>query len=159
MTEEAWLPVAAAETAAVSKPGVSKPGASAAAVGAAPFFAGAREGKLRLQRCRACGTWAFPLRTRCQACGSSAMQWRDASGRGTIFSHAVLHRPYHPWHQGRLPLVLAQIDLAEGVRLQSNIVDLDADADADQIEAGREVEVAFETLADGSGTVPVFKLV
>ena len=85
------------------------------------------------------------------------MQWRDASGRGTIFSHAVLHRPYHPRHQGRLPLVLAQIDLAEGVRVQSNIVDLDADAD--QIRVGREVEVAFETLADGSGTVPVFKLV
>ena len=85
------------------------------------------------------------------------MQWRDASGRGTIFSHAVLHRPYHPRHQGRLPLVLAQIDLAEGVRLQSNIVDLDADVD--QIRVGREVEVAFEALADGSGTVPVFKLV
>ena len=152
MTEEAWLPVGAAETAAVSTPD-----ASTAAVGAAPFFAGAREGKLRLQRCRACGTWAFPLRTRCQACGSIAMQWRDASGRGTIFSHAVLHRPYHPRHEGRLPLVLAQIDLAEGVRLQSNIVDLDADAD--QIKIGREVEVAFEALADGSGTVPVFKLV
>ena len=87
------------------------------------------------------------------------MQWRDASGRGTIFSHAVLHRTYHPRHQGRLPLVLAQIDLAEGVRLQSNIVDLDDDADADQIKVGREVEVAFEALADGSGTVPVFKLV
>ena len=86
------------------------------------------------------------------------MQWRDASGRGTIFSHAVLHRPYHPRHQGRLPLVLAQIDLAEGVRLQSNIVDLAAAA-ADQIKVGREVEVAFEALADGSGTVPVFKLV
>ena len=154
MTEEAWLPVAAAETAAGSTPG-----ASAAAVGAAPFFAAARAGKLRLQRCRACGTWALPLRTRCQACGSGAMQWRDASGRGTIFSHAVLHRSYHPRHQGRLPLVLAQIDLAEGVRLQSNIVDLDADADADQIKVGREVEVAFEALADGSGTVPVFKLV
>ena len=154
MTEAAWLPVAAAETAAVSTPG-----ASVAAVGAAPFFAAAREGKLRLQRCRACGTWAFPLHTRCQACGSSAMQWRDASGRGTIFSYAVLHRPYHPRHQGRLPLVLAQIDLAEGVRLQSNIVDLDLDADADQIEVGCEVEVAFEALADGSGTVPVFKLV
>ena len=85
------------------------------------------------------------------------MQWRDASGRGTIFSHAVLHRPYHPRHEGRLPLVLAQIDLAEGVRLQSNIVDLDAGAD--QIKVGREVEVAFEALADGSGTVPVFKVV
>ena len=154
MTGEAWVPIGAAETAAVSTPG-----ASTAAVGAAPFFAAARDGKLRLQRCRACGTWALPLRTRCQACGSSAMQWRDASGRGTIFSHAVLHRPYHPRHQGRLPLVLAQIDLAEGVRLQSNIVDLDDDDAADQIKVGREVEVAFEALADGSGTVPVFKLV
>ena len=152
MTEEAWLPVGAAERAAVSTPG-----ASAAALGEAPFFAAAREGKLRLQRCRACGTWAVPLRTRCQACGSSAMRWRDASGRGTIYSHAVLRRPYHPRHEDRLPLVLAQIDLAEGVRLQSNIVDLGAGAD--QIKVGREVEVAFETLADGSGTVPVFKLV
>ena len=121
---------------------------------AAPFFDGAKEGKLRLQCCDDCGTWSFPLRSRCQACGSAEMQWRDASGRGTVFSHALLHRQYHPRHEGRLPLVLAQIDLEEGVRLPSNIVE----ADPADIKVGMDVEVAFETFEDGSGAIPVFKL-
>lgn len=118
----------------------------------APFFDGARQGKLRLQRCSVCGTWGFPPMSRCTACGSGDIVWADASGRGTVFSHALLQRVYHPRHQDRLPLILAQVDLPEGVRVLTNLVDVDPAA----VKVGDPVVAAFETFADG-GVLPVFK--
>ncbi len=118
----------------------------------APFFDAAAEGKLRLQCCDDCGTWTFPYRERCQHCGSRSIVWRDASGRGTLYSHGLLRRAYHPRHEGRLPIILAQVDVVEGVRLSTNLVDVAPDA----VKAGMEVEVAFESLPDG-GIIPVFR--
>ncbi len=118
-----------------------------------PFFDGARAGKLRLQACNDCDTWMFPLKTRCQNCGSTALAWRDASGRGTLFSHARLRRAYHPRHRDRLPLILAWIDLDEGARIISNIIDADPGA----VKVGMPVQVAFEQLPDGVA-IPVFRL-
>lgn len=118
----------------------------------APFFAGARACKLRLQKCSDCGTWGFPPMSRCTACSSDRIAWADASGEGTVFSHARLRRVYHPRHEGRLPLVLAQVDLPEGVRVLTNLVDVDPEA----VRVGDAVVVTFETFADG-GVLPVFK--
>ena len=118
----------------------------------APFFEAAREGVLRLQRCPACDTWTFPFRKRCQQCGATELEWSDSRGRGTLYSHALLRRQYHPRHEGRLPLILAWIDLDEGVRIPSNVVDVEPDA----LRVGMPVEVAFETFPDG-GVIPVFR--
>jgi uncharacterized OB-fold protein len=118
----------------------------------APFFDGAKAGKLRLQRCRACAAWGFPPVSRCTECGSDEIEWADASGKGTVYSHALLQRPYHPRHQGRLPIVLAQVDLPEGVRVMTNLVDVAPES----VRTGDAVVVAFETFPDG-GVLPVFK--
>ncbi len=118
----------------------------------APFFDGAREGKLRLQCCAACDTWAYPLRERCQSCGATEMTWRDASGAGTLYSFGLLRRVYHPRHEGRLPLILAEVNIAEGIRLSTNLVEIEP---AD-IRIGMMLMVDFETLPDG-GVIPVFK--
>jgi uncharacterized protein len=48
----------------------------------APFFDGAREGKLMPQRCTGCDKWSFPVRERCPHCFSGKLKWRQASGRG-----------------------------------------------------------------------------
>jgi uncharacterized OB-fold protein len=117
-----------------------------------PFFDGARAGELRLQACRDCGGWMYPVRRRCQHCGSTALEWRTASGRGTLYSHARLAREYHPRHAGRLPLVLAWVDTEEGVRLPTNLVDCDPAA----AKCGMAVQVTFETFPDG-GVIPVFR--
>ena len=113
----------------------------------------ARAGKLRLQHCDDCSGWMFPVKQRCQHCGSPNVSWRDASGRGTLYSHARLARVYHPRHEGHLPM-LAQVDLEEGVRINSNLVDCAPGA----AKVGMAVQVAFESLPEG-GAVPVFRLV
>ena len=118
----------------------------------APFFEGANAGKLRLQRCTSCLSWTFPWKERCQDCGSNLMEWADASGQGTLFSHALLRRVYHPRHEDRLPIRLAQIDLPEGIRLWSNLVN----AGDRVIRVGMSVEVTFEEFPDG-GVIPVFQ--
>ena len=109
-----------------------------------PYFDGLREGRLRLQRCQACLSWMFPVRRRCQQCGSTDIGWADASGRGTVFSHARLRREVHPRHAGRLPLVVAWIDLEEGVRIASNVVGVEPE----DVKVGQAVELDFEQLPD-----------
>lgn len=118
----------------------------------APFYEGARRGELRLQRCGGCRAWLHPVRARCPHCGGVEITWEAASGRGRVYSHALLHRAYHPRHEGRLPLVLATIDLDEGVRLSSNVVGVEEG----EVRAGLPVEVAFEHLSD-EVALPVFR--
>lgn len=117
----------------------------------APFFEGAREGRLMLQRCTACAGWLYPVRTRCPGCGSRALEWRAASGRGVVYSHGVLHRA-PPGLRRAVPLTLAVVELAEGVRISSNLVD----AEGTRVRAGMPVEVAFEPLSDEI-SLPVFR--
>ena len=118
----------------------------------APFFDGAKQGKLRLQVCDSCGQWAYPLASICGNCGGTDISWRDAKGSGTVFAHGRLQRPYHARHKDRLPLILAQIDIDEGLRLNTNVVDIDPS----ELKAGDRVEVTFEEFPDG-GVIPVFK--
>lgn len=118
----------------------------------AEFFEGAKQGKLRLQRCSDCGTWGYPPVSICGHCGSNKIEWADASGNGTVYSHGRLQRHYHPRHQDRLPLILAQIDIPEGLRLNLNLIDIDPE----DVKVGASVVVAFETFPDG-GVIPVFK--
>ncbi len=118
----------------------------------APFFEGARNRTLRLQCCEDCESWTFPVKARCQRCGGTNIGWRDASGNGTLYSFGLLHRVYHPRHEGRLPLILANIDLVEGIRIPSNVVDI---SPAD-VRIGMAVTVDFETLPDGV-VIPVFR--
>jgi uncharacterized OB-fold protein len=117
-----------------------------------PYFEGARQGKLRLQKCDDCDSWMFPVRKRCQTCGSTQLQWADASGRGTVYSHAQLRREYHPRHSGRLPLVMAQVDLDEGVRVMTNLIGVEPAA----VKVGMNVAVTFEHSPTGEA-IAVFK--
>ncbi len=117
----------------------------------APFFEGAKVGKLRLQVCKACGTWLYPVATLCTECGSHDIGWQDASGHGVLYAHARLQRAYHPRHKDRLPLVLAQVDIEEGLRLMTNLIDVDPG----EVKSGMAVKAAFETFEDG-GVLPVF---
>ena len=132
MTEQTWLP----EPSEASK----------------PFFDGCSEGVLRIQKCQNCGTWAYPITTACSNCGSYDIGWDDASGDATLYAHGLLQRVYHPRHDGNLPVIIAQIDLVEGLRIFSNVVNVDPQ----ELKAGDALKVTFETFPDG-GTIPVFE--
>ncbi len=86
----------------------------------------------------------------CPHCHSLDHEVVDLSGRGSLYSYALLHHPQHPAFD--YPVFAALVELDEGIRLVSNLVDVEP---AD-IRIGMRLEVAFEPTADG-GAVPVFR--
>jgi uncharacterized OB-fold protein len=112
---------------------------------AAPYWDGARHGKLLLQRCAACGALRFYPRARCPSCWSDAVEWTEASGRGRVASFTVIHRPPAPAFASRVPYVVALIDLDEGPRMMANVV---GDGARD-VRIDERVRVTFEERAGG----------
>lgn len=118
----------------------------------APFFEGAREGRLMLMRCRACGAWRAPARDRCDVCWSTDTEWAQASGRGTVYAFGIMHQVYHPAFAAEVPYNVAVVELDEGVRLTTTITGCPNDA----IRVGMPVEVVFEPAGDAV-TLPKFR--
>lgn len=118
----------------------------------APFFDGARDGRLMLQYCSGCDGWSFPVRERCPHCFAGSLQWRAASGRGTLYTFAIMHQVMNPGFAGSVPYNVSQIDLDEGVRMISNVVGVANDA----LKIGMPVEVFFDDVGDNV-RVPKFR--
>lgn len=115
------------------------------------FWEGTRAGELRLQRCRACGNTYFPPRPFCPACASRDTEVYAASGRGSLLSYVINHRP-HPSFDG--PYAIAVVRLDEGPTLMSNIVDCPQTPEA--LVLDMPLEVVFEDQNE-SITLPLFR--
>ena len=116
-----------------------------------PFFEGAKRHELRVQRCRACGAHRFPARAICSACLSTDAEWVPVSGRGEIFSYAVMHQVYHPGFAAEVPYAVVIVRLSEGAKLVSNLVGVAAH----DVRIGMPVRVVFEEISD-EVTLPKF---
>jgi uncharacterized OB-fold protein len=119
----------------------------------APYWDACRRHELRIQRCAACGLFRFPPAPLCPHCRAPEAQWVRASGRGKVYSWIVVVHPVPREIWGdKVPYVVALVELAEGVRLPTNIVE----CDSARIEAGMPVEVFFDDVAPGV-TLPKFR--
>lgn len=118
----------------------------------APFFEAARRRQLVVQRCRGCAALRFPARDRCSGCLSREAEWVPVSGRGTVFSYAVMHQVYHPGFAAEVPYAVVLVALEEGPRLLTNVVGC---APGD-LRIGMAVEVVFED-ASPEVTLPKFR--
>ena len=124
----------------------------------APFFAGAARGELLVPRCDACGAYVWYPQAACPYDGG-ALTWTAVSGRGTLFTWAVVRRAFLPAFDDRVPFVTALVALAEdpSVRLCTYIVDAAPDAlvaDAPVAVSFRPLE--FATVPGKSVVVPMF---
>lgn len=86
-----------------------------------PFWDGTAAGELRVQRCQACRRHYFYPRPSCPHCGSRDVEWVTASGRATLYSYVINHRPA-PGFEADGPYAIAVVELEEGVRMMTNIV-------------------------------------
>lgn len=93
--------------------------------GTAPYWRALDEGRLVFQRCTACDHAWLPARGECARCLAREYRWEAASGQARLVSWVVYHHGYHPYFATRLPYNVAVVELAEGPRLISNIVDAD----------------------------------
>lgn len=111
----------------------------------APYWEGARSGKLRFQYCPACEAAQFPPRKVCTHCGGEAIEWRDSALLGVVDSFAVVERAPNAYFKEKVPYVIALISLREGFRLMVNLL---GDT-ALKARIGDPIRVVFETREDG----------
>jgi uncharacterized OB-fold protein len=109
----------------------------------APFWQGARNHRLLLPRCNACGKFWFPPSRLCTHCLSEDAAWHEASGSGRVHSFAVLHRVYHPAFANEVPYVVVVVELDEGPRLLSNVVNVGSD----RVRCGMPVRVIYDDVS------------
>lgn len=117
---------------------------------AKPFEEGLREGKLLLPWCKSCGKPHFYPRSACPHCWSEDYDWRPAKGTGTVHSYTVTRANPPTAFTSELPYAIAIIDLDEGVRLLSNVLDGVAG-----LAIGERVAVTF--IERDGAVVPVFR--
>jgi uncharacterized protein len=108
------------------------------------FWAATADGRLVLPRCRACGQTFWYPRGLCPHCGATEIEWLDASGQGTIYSFTVIRRGEGAYREAT-PYVLAYVELAEGPRVLTNVVECEPDA----VQVGQAVEVVFHATGEG----------
>ena len=117
---------------------------------AEPFWEACAAGKLQIQRCLECGERFFFPRALCPQCSSTRLEWMECSGRATLYSYTVVHRRTTPDLPD--PYVLALVDLEEGPRMMTHIVD----CAAEKLAIGMDVEVTFKGFIGGR-PLPLFR--
>ena len=116
------------------------------------FYQFCKQHELRFQRCQACGAWRHMPRESCAACGSFNWSWERSSGQGQVFSWTVVYRALHPGFTPDVPYATVIIELAEGVRMVSCVLDLDPE----QLRVGLPVAVVFNDVTP-EVTLPKFR--
>ena len=119
---------------------------------AAPYWTRAREGVFAMPRCQACGRWHFYPRSICPHCRSERLEWTQASGRGTLYSYSVVHRPPSPAFKADVPYTIGIIATDEGPHLMSRVIGIPANA----LRIGQRLRVKFEQHGEGV-VLPVFE--
>jgi hypothetical protein len=90
------------------------------------FLAAWRDGELLIQHCNGCGKSVFYPRPICPHCWSDRLEHRRASGRGEVVAYSHVHRPNDPAFNDEVPIVLAEVALAEGALILARLIDYDA---------------------------------
>ncbi len=120
-----------------------------------PFWEAASQNKLVLQRCRQCEAYVWCPRPSCTECGSDQLKWTSVSGRGSVFSFTVIRQVIARGaaaFEKEIPYIVAWIDLEEGPRFCTNVVD----CPIDKVTIGMPVEVVFDK-ASSEITLPKFR--
>lgn len=109
------------------------------------FFEGTAARELRIQKCNACGVLRHPPGPACPDCGAFDRGYVVAAGQGTVFSYLVHHAPQVPGKE--LPLVIALLDLDEGVRMVAEV--------SEPVEIGDRLQVGWNVIDDDL-TLPIW---
>jgi uncharacterized OB-fold protein len=111
---------------------------------AGDYYGYCKRGELRFQRCTDCRAWRHVPREMCAGCGSSQWEWARSDGRGSVFTWTVVGRALHPAFQEDTPYAPTVVEMDEGVRVLSQVVD----CPPEELEIGMRVEVVFDHVSD-----------
>ena len=118
------------------------------------FWEATKEKRFLVQRCTACDAAIFYPREVCPTCLSSdSLTWVESAGNGTIYAASVQEKPANPLMADKVPYVVALVELEDGIRLMSNVINCPP-YDA---TVGSPVQLTWEELSDGRH-LPQFEL-
>jgi len=118
----------------------------------APFWEAAKQERLEVPQCSQCGSFRMPPRPYCPECQSQDVNWVQLSGKGTVYSFALCNRsPFTGEELHYVPVVM-DLDDAPGIRLVSNLVDIDPAA----VHIGLRALVSWSPIRDG-WVLPIFR--
>jgi uncharacterized protein len=109
-----------------------------------PFWEGLADEKVLIQRCDSCGSWVYYPRLRCPTCLSDRLNWQQVAPEGIVYTFSIARHPIAPWFPADPPLIIGVVELENGVRLTTNIID----ADPERLSIGAEVAGVFEHRSD-----------
>ena len=112
---------------------------------AQPFWDATRDQRLVLPWCTACGVPYWYPRPSCPRWLSDAVEWKPASGTAQVYAASVMHRPGPFRDEADGPYAVALVELPEGVRMMTNVVDCPAES----VIIGMAVKIRWQPLADG----------
>ncbi len=110
-----------------------------------PYWSFLQQGELRVQRCRSCNQLVFYPREICPYCSGHEFSWEKLSGRGKIYSFTVVRRPFLPEFDAMAPYIYAIVELEEGIKLASNIIN----CPVDEVFIGMAVQATFQEQEEG----------
>jgi len=119
-----------------------------------PFWEGCRNHELLIQKCEECLKFIMYPKLFCPHCLSSKLQWVKSSGKGRIYTYSVVYSYAPTQFSSDVPYVVAVIELEEGVRMMSNVVE----CRPEEIQCDKTVEVIFHKVNEDV-TLPKFKLI
>ena len=109
-----------------------------------PFWDGLNEREVQIQRCEGCDSWVFYPRTRCPSCLSDQLVWRKVSCLGVLYTYTLARQPTAPHFAEETPQQLAVVELDEGVRMTSTLVNVEPS----DIVIGMRLRPYFEHVTD-----------
>lgn len=119
-----------------------------------PFWQACKNHELMIPYCNNCQSYYWYPRFFCPLCFSRDVGWRKASGRGRLYTYAIQHRPAGPGFANDVPYITAIVQLDEGPRLFTNLVEVAPDPK--QIQCDMPVEVVFDDVTEEI-TIPKFR--
>jgi uncharacterized OB-fold protein len=108
------------------------------------YWDSAKAHRLAIQRCQSCARFRYPISTFCPYCLSDSVEWTPVSGNGTVYSFVIMHQVYHQAFRDDVPYNVTAVELEEGPRLYTNIVD----CPNDQIRVGMPLTVCYDDVTD-----------
>jgi uncharacterized protein len=119
-----------------------------------PFWDSVKAHAMQLQRCDVCGRFVYYPRPLCPHCYSDTLTWTPVSGQGVVYAFTIPHRNPNRAFEPDAPYVVAQIELAEGAKIISNLVEVEPTPEA--VKVGMPVEVVYDDVTEEI-TLPKFR--
>ena len=111
-----------------------------------PYWEACKNHELQLPYCKSCQAFFFYPRKFCPKCFAWDIEWRKCSGKGRLYTYSIQNRPQAPGFQNDEPYITAIVQLEEGPRLMTNLIDIEADPE--KVKCDMPVEAVFEDISD-----------